>query len=501
MTLKLLKTVQAWATLAALTVFITPIASAQDYVRLLGNAYDKCAHTSPLPETYVPEDSTYPAALHNESGNLRVTTVAPGWHSAQWLRTPASDEPGNNGYIFTNRWTGEILTAYLGEDHKPVVAALKPDAMIPNFQQRDQPRRKPGAAEQVWQVTPLADNAVSLSQPGIRVGRSGQTWLLAIVPETCLPDIQIGGDIPEARSKWRVEVSEAAAPPPPEGGYVWLQKSGTMKAINVETGTPTASEVQPGWLSAQWEMKSLASIAPRLGNLPAGAPVMFINRWTGQAFALQGKGADMRAVVVPPPTFNGQDKLTSMAGVWIVSSNPAADGSVDIIAATGPKLGVKSDGANLGGSNYGWTIASHHPGYVPPAPVESYVRLISTDGRAINNQSGAAQAGAFEPGWWSAMWVVQPMPANGAEVVGYRNRWTNQYLGVVDGKLAMVDGTASVPDPSQVTYAWQVVGGSPDASKKSLRNLKSGKYLGTAPSGASLYDGAPRYVWNVTDVQ
>ena len=52
----------------------------------------------------------------------------------------------------------------------------------------------------------------------------------------------------------------------------------------------------------------------------------------------------------------------------------------------------------------------------------------------VHIETGAPQAGPIQPGWWSAMWVVEPVP--GTEFVKLRNRWKgDQYLHIETGAL------------------------------------------------------------------
>ncbi|MCU0870695.1 MAG: hypothetical protein MUF30_14070, partial [Burkholderiales bacterium] len=70
------------------------------------------------------------------------------------------------------------------------------------------------------------------------------------------------------------------------------------------------------------------------------------------------------------------------------------------------------------------------------AGAQSFVQLKNRwkPDQYVHIENGPPTAGPIQPGWWSAMWVMENVP--GANFVRLRNRWKpDQYLHIEPGRL------------------------------------------------------------------
>ena len=126
---------------------------------------------------------------------------------------------------------------------------------------------------------------------------------------------------------------------------------------------------------------------------------------------------------------------------------------------------------------------------------------------AVNIETGSPAAGAVNPDWLSAQWVAHRIAGGSRDRARiFQNVWTGKYLGVVNGRLAVVE-----PDPvgmasgrlEMLNYSWQVdtkpnkEGGSISA----LRNIMTGQYLTLPADGMPLgVNAQANYQWTLADI-
>jgi hypothetical protein len=121
--------------------------------------------------------------------------------------------------------------------------------------------------------------------------------------------------------------------------------------INTESGVAATSPIEPGWLSAQWDIAE----QPPIPGDPAGTKVF----WIGSHFH--------------PDQF-----LNLETGS--LQSSPIAPGALSAR----------------------WTLE-----LIPGTPNVYRIRNVFLPAYCLNIQSGTLAASPVEPGWWSAMWTVE----------------------------------------------------------------------------------------------
>ena len=118
--------------------------------------------------------------------------------------------------------------------------------------------------------------------------------------------------------------------------------------INIESGVAKTSQVDPGWLSAQWEF----DLQPTTNGDPAGAKVFWIrNRWKSNQY-LNIESGSLQSSAIGPGWLSARWTLESI------------------------------NGANL-----------------------YRIRNVWQPDKCLNIESGILSASAVEPGWWSSWWV------------------------------------------------------------------------------------------------
>jgi hypothetical protein len=126
------------------------------------------------------------------------------------------------------------------------------------------------------------------------------------------------------------------------------------QAINIESRTPAAGIVGPGWLSAQW---TLEEQAPIFGDPPNSQVFWIHNVWQPDA---SGEYLNIE---------NGPLASTSIAPGWLSAR---------------------------------WTLEP-----VPGSNTLYQIRNVWQSSLYLNIQNGELTASPINPGWWSAMWAFE----------------------------------------------------------------------------------------------
>jgi hypothetical protein len=131
--------------------------------------------------------------------------------------------------------------------------------------------------------------------------------------------------------------------------YTYLRNYWTgIQYINIESGAPTASQISPGWLSAQWEF----DLQPATNGDPAGAKVFWIrNRWKSNQY-LNVESGNLQSTPIGPGWLSARWTLEPI------------------------------NGTNL-----------------------YRIRNVWQPDKCLNIESGTLSASPVEPGWWSSWWV------------------------------------------------------------------------------------------------
>jgi hypothetical protein len=118
--------------------------------------------------------------------------------------------------------------------------------------------------------------------------------------------------------------------------------------INIESGAPTASQIGPGWLSAQWEF----DLQPTTNGDPANAKIFWIrNRWKSNQY-LNIESGNLQSTSIGPGWLSAR---------WLLEP--------------------------INGTNV------------------YRIRNVWQPDKCLNVESGTLRASPVEPGWWSSWWV------------------------------------------------------------------------------------------------
>jgi hypothetical protein len=125
-----------------------------------------------------------------------------------------------------------------------------------------------------------------------------------------------------------------------------------IQYINIESGAPTASQISPGWLSAQWAF----DLQPATNGDPVNAKVFWIrNRWKSNQYL---------------NIESGSLQSSAIGAGWL-----SARWTLERINGT------------INGTNV------------------YRIRNVWQPDKCLNVESGALRASPVEPGWWSSWWV------------------------------------------------------------------------------------------------
>ncbi len=498
----------------------------KNYVRLLTCADKECSTKN---------------ALHNESGALQIGPYQDGWWSAQWELVIDPDQgEGVKRAQIRNRWTGALIGAAYdvakgrnGEGWNIVL--VKPGEMMRSYKWQTQNNGEQVAVmvnapmedfpdSFVWHLVPgpagtaiinasvmgLRKNApvtqgtALLSRSRISVDREGterrEANGLASIEATKL--IKNDGTLRVGAPGWIIQ---------PTGEFLLVEgtekiriinsANGGQAAVNIETGTPAAGAVGPGWLSAQW-------VAQKLSGGRASATI-FQNVWTGKFLGVVNGGL---AMVEPDPAGMAGGRLEMLNYSWQVDTRPTKEGgSISAVRniKTGQYLTLPAGGMPLGLSaqaNYQWTLADIAAPVVAAAPMpDRMVRLRWLKNEAVHIESGPPTVGGIQPGWWSAMWVADERRGeNGQRLMSFRNRWKGGYLMIRNGRVIteQPDNNRPINRSTDEEEVWVVEGILSDVV--TLRHGRTGQYLGSASGGIPLpaATGSTKPVgWSVEEVQ
>jgi len=102
---------------------------------------------------------------------------------------------------------------------------------------------------------------------------------------------------------------------------------------------------------------------------------------------------------------------------------------------TGDYIHVENGFPESGTIREGWFSAMW---VVEPVPGTEYRRLKNRyTGKYLHVENGPLQQGDIQPGWFSAMWTQEPVP--GTDYYRFQNRYTGKYLHVEGGPLQVGD--------------------------------------------------------------
>ncbi len=482
-------------------------AETKNYVRLLTCADPTCVDKF---------------ALHNESGALQIGEYKDGWWSAQWELVIDPDQgEGVKRVQIRNRWTGALIGAAYdvakgrnGEGWNLVL--VKPGEMIRSYKWQTQNNGEQVAVmvnapmedfpdSFVWHLVPgpagtaiinasvmgLRANApvtkgtALLSRFGISVDRDGterrEAYGLASIEATKL--IENDGALTVGAAGWIIQ---------PTGEFLLVEgtekiriinsDNGGQAAVNIETGSPAAGAVVPGWLSAQW-------VAKKMGGGPTGGDFRaFQSVWTGKYLGVVNGRLDM-VELDPVGLASGRPEMVNFSwqvtGMMITKEGDPAKGQFRQAlrnAKTGQYLTLPRDGTPLGLNaqvNFQWTLADIAAPVVAAAPEpDRFVRLRWLKNEAIHIESGPPTAGGIQPGWWSAMWVAEERRGEqGERLMSFKNRWQGGYLMIRAGQVVRAEPTnpARLNSATDAEEMWVVEGILNEVV--TLRHARTGQYL------------------------
>ncbi len=503
-------------------------AETKNYVRLLGQCLDRAC--------------TQRTALHNENGALQIGPYQDAWWSAQWELLIDSDQgPGVKRAQIRNRWTGALIgaayDAAIPADGGWSLVLVKPGEMMRSFKwQRQNTDREVAVMVNapmedfpdsfIWHLVPGPNGTaiINASVMGLRE-KAPVSKGTALLSPIGTPRVDQGANTRQvAEGSAQIEAT------------TWMNNDGTLKvgaqgwiiqptgefllvegtekiriinsanggqaAVNIETGSPAAGAVQPGWLSAQWVAQTIA------GGSRAGAAI-FQNVWTGKYLGVANGGL---AMVELDPVSMASGRLEMLNYSWQVDTRPNKEGgSVSALRniKTGQYLTLPADGMPLGlnaQANYQWTLADVAAPVVAAAPVpDRMVRLRWMKNEAIHIESGPPTFGKVDPGWWSAQWVAEERNGyKGQRIMSFKNRWKGGYLMIRNGQVitGQPDNNRPINEPTDPEEMW-VVEGIP-SQVITLRHGRTGQYLGNGAGGALVpitTKSAKPEGWNLEEVQ
>lgn len=112
------------------------------------------------------------------------------------------------------------------------------------------------------------------------------------------------------------------------------------------------------------------------------------------------------------------------------------------------------------------------------ATLPGYFRLLDRKSAfALNNETGALSVSAYQPGWWSAQWVVTEQNTGEGRLVTLKNRWTAEHLMIRNDQVVLgrPANPATIRQRSDMEQLWRIVG--TPGHGQTLQHLKSGRYL------------------------
>jgi hypothetical protein len=371
-------------------------------------------------------------AIHMEGGSLQVGRAQPGWFSAMW---ELGSGAGQRFFPIRNRYTGEYLIASQG---KVITSTATPS--------------RQGMGDHYWRrVTLPGPNPYKIylqHSSGQFLSQAGAGLALS----------------PEQQTVWSLDPVAPPAPAEKPIEYVRLQMaSQPTEYLNVERGGLETGQVQPGWLSARWEMKQTGG--------GRGMQVAFRNIYTSQWLIANGN------------TVTAGDPVTNQRGggnyTWRVIGNSQDPSQKGLYHADSGRPLCGGNGFYLGEPNQDpllWRFESpSKPAPAPPAMSYFHIGSVAAPGAKINNEGGAVQCSGVQPGWFSAMWEVEEKSGAKGRILAFRNRWTGDYLLMQGSGLAT--GPAQVSRDGRGPHLWQAVGSPSDPRQFSLQNLSTGAYL------------------------
>lgn len=387
------------------------VAQADDYFRIL-------------------EDSG--RSLHVENGPLSVGRSEPGWHSAMWEMNPV----GKGLFLITNRYTGQYLMA--GKQNEVVVTQSAPSPT--------------GSGPHFW-------------RKAVVPGRDASRTYLENSSGGYLSFQGTGPTLTSSRTT--VWVLEPVAPPLPEEQpveFVRLQDAGNPSHyLHTERGVLETGSIQPGWLSARWEVRE---------SRDRGLQLAFRNLYTGQWIVAQGE-----SVTLGEPS---QDARGGSNYLWRAVGD-SQDPSRRTLSNQNRPLCKGNQGFYLGQPNDTRSVfkvkleSPSKPAAAPPP--KQYYRLgnVAAPQTRLNNEGGNLQCSAVQPGWFSAMWEIEESSAGQGRVLAFRNRWTGEYLVAKANHVGL--GTGQTGRDGRGPHLWRAVGSDSNPQQVTLQNLSSGTYL------------------------
>jgi hypothetical protein len=502
---------RVFALLCASFLFaLSSAAHAQDETRNFVRLVAPCADPVPW---------CRPVALHNETGSLQISEFGEGWWSAQWELLNNGENPqGIKMVRIRNRWTGAFVAATYdlnkpgSKEDKWGLALVKPGENLRSVQfyagSRDawQIRVAEGPMEDfddslVWYLVPVDGGKTAIINASIMGLRERAPILRGTVGLSSIPVATPGsGD-----RRGTIAVASNATVLNPDGSVnmknvgaaswiiqptgEFLLTEGTAKiriiggngqgAVNIETGTPAAGDVGPGWLSAQW-------VAKRMAGIDRGDYRVFQNVWTGKYLGV----ANGQLTMVEPDPAAESGGAGAINYSWQVTGAPTKEG-MNRQAIRNVRSGLyltppeKDRPLSLGTvAVSSWTLADIEAPVVQAAPEpEKMVRLRWMKNEAIHIENGPPTYGAIQPGWWSAQWIMEEQRGENRErLMSFRNRWQGGYLMVRNGEVIRADpANQNVRTPADLEEMW-VVEGILDQGV-TLRHARTGTYLNTGGSG------------------
>ena len=502
-------------------------AETKNYVRLLGQCLDRAC--------------TQRAALHNENGALQIGPYQDAWWSAQWELLIDQDQgQGVKTTQIRNRWTGALIgaayDAAIPSGGGWSLVLVKPGEMMRSFKWQRQSRDEEVAVmvnapmedfpdSFIWHLVPGPNGTaiINASVMGLREKApvSKGTALLSPIgtprvdPGATTRQVAEGSAQIEATTLMNNDGTLNVGAPgwiiQPTGEFLLVEgtekiriinsANGGQAAVNIETGSPAAGAVQPGWLSAQW-------VAQRMAGSQSSATI-FQNVWTGKYLGVVNGGL---AMVDLDPVGMASGRLEMLNYSWQNILRADKEGNYHSALRnikTGQYLTLPTNGMPLGLNaqpNYQWTLADIAAPVVAAAPVpDRMVRLRWMKNEAVHIESGPPTFGKVDLGWWSAQWVTEERNGyKGQRIMSFKNRWKGGYLMIRNGQVitGQPDNSRPINEPTDAEEMW-VVEGIP-SQVITLRHGRTGQYLGNGAGGALVpitTKSDKRDGWSLEEVQ
>lgn len=431
-------------------------------------------------------DDGITTGLHVERGLVEIHGFQPGWYSGQWTVEEVSNTEEGRAVIFRNRWTQKFLALSTDDKAAGVISTLTGAEADAAGAARQGPER----VSVVWLLLPGPGGTKLLAQRRIYSDRGGVLTFYACrnngaVVATATTKVRT--PIP-AELGWTVESTGPVATE--EVPIVRVLEGNTHAALNVETGPVKLSTYKSGWLSAQW-LKARIAADQRM-------VVQFTNVWTRKVLAVENGEL---TTVAPGPNDaqlvgRGPDQVSYS---WQVQGNGTGRSSLQNVKS---KLylvrGADGKAALSGGIAYDWEFESTAVAPPPPPPAPAVYNIVrELDSKhALNIETGSLSSTDYKSGWYSAQWVMEEGRGPNTPFVSFQSRWTNKYISVQNGQLAMVDNPEE-PDPQQgkSSTRWNRTMSSSRAGAFAYQNSKTGDYLAIV-NGKVALSRTPDYRWD-----